>query len=140
MSRSKYFKRQKCVSGSSGTDVLQPSGTTDSTCDASERELGVALLQDGQAIYFASRTLTATEVCYAQIEKAMLAIVLSLYKFHQYTFGRHVHCCSHWPQIAAGFHKNSGGPSSKEIRRNDLAGSALLYRHTVPSRKRTSVG
>ncbi|XP_042148029.1 uncharacterized protein K02A2.6-like [Ixodes scapularis] len=57
-------------------------------CDASERGLGAALLQEGQPISFASRALTPTEVRYAQIEKEMLAIVFSLNKFHQYTFGR----------------------------------------------------
>ncbi|XP_040356411.1 uncharacterized protein K02A2.6-like [Ixodes scapularis] len=57
-------------------------------CDASERGLGAALLQDGQPLSFASRALTPTEVRYAQIEKEMLAIVFSLNKFHQYTFGR----------------------------------------------------
>ena len=37
-----------------------------------------------------SRTLTETERRYAKIEKEMLAIVFSLEKFHQYTYGRHV--------------------------------------------------
>ena len=38
-------------------------------CDASERELGAVLLQNGQPVVFASRTLTETEQRYAQIEK-----------------------------------------------------------------------
>ena len=58
-------------------------------CDASEKGLGAALLQKGQPIAFASRALTDVETRYAQIEKEMLAIVFSLQKFHQYTFGRH---------------------------------------------------
>ena len=37
---------------------------------------------------YASREVTPTERRYAQIEKEMLAIVFSLKKFHQYTFGR----------------------------------------------------
>ena len=36
----------------------------------------------------ASRTLSDTEVGYAQIEKECLAIVFSLESFHQYMFGR----------------------------------------------------
>ena len=39
---------------------------------------------------YASRALTETEQRYAQIEKEMLAIVFSLEKFHQYTYGRKV--------------------------------------------------
>jgi hypothetical protein len=59
-------------------------------CDASKKGLGAELLQNGKPIAYASRTLTDTEQRYAQIEKEMLAIVFSLEKFNQYTYGRHV--------------------------------------------------
>ena len=45
-------------------------------CDASEKGLGAALLQDGKPVAFASRALTDTETRYAQFEKELLAIVL----------------------------------------------------------------
>lgn len=57
-------------------------------CDASETGLGAALLQKGRPIAYASRSLTDTETRYAQLEKECLAIVFSLERFHQYTFGR----------------------------------------------------
>ena len=38
-------------------------------CDASQRGLGAALLQEGKPIAYASRALTKTETNYAQIEK-----------------------------------------------------------------------
>ena len=57
-------------------------------CDASERGMGAALLQNGKPIGYASRALTSTETRYAQIEKECLAIVFALEPFHQYTFGR----------------------------------------------------
>ena len=44
-------------------------------CDASEKGLGATLLQRGQRVAFASRTLSTTERRYAQIEKEYLAIV-----------------------------------------------------------------
>ena len=59
-------------------------------CDASEKGIGTALLQNGSPICYASRAMTEVETRYAQIEKELLAIVYSLEKFHQYTFARHV--------------------------------------------------
>ena len=38
-------------------------------CDASERGLGATLMQKGQPVAFASRTLSTTKQRYAQIEK-----------------------------------------------------------------------
>ena len=57
-------------------------------CDASENGLGACLLQDGHPIAYASRSLTATECNYAQIEKELLAIVFSMEKFENYVYGR----------------------------------------------------
>ncbi|KAK3744055.1 hypothetical protein QZH41_000989 [Actinostola sp. cb2023] len=57
-------------------------------CDASQSGLGATLMQEGKPIAYASRALSECETRYAQIEKEMLAIVYSLEKFHQYTFGR----------------------------------------------------
>ncbi|KAK7891393.1 hypothetical protein WMY93_023356 [Mugilogobius chulae] len=59
-------------------------------CDASDTGLGAALMQTGKPIAFASRALTQTERGYAQIEKEFLAMVFSVEKFHQYTYGRKV--------------------------------------------------
>ena len=58
-------------------------------CDASGKGLGVALLQQGRPIAYASRALTDTETRYASIEREMLAVVFALERFHQYTFVRH---------------------------------------------------
>ncbi|KAK3752981.1 hypothetical protein QZH41_016289 [Actinostola sp. cb2023] len=57
-------------------------------CDASQSGLGATLMQEGKPIAYASRALSECETRYAQIEKEMLALVYSLEKFHQYTFGR----------------------------------------------------
>lgn len=53
-------------------------------CDASEKGLGATLLQNGQPVAFASRTLTPVEQRYAQIEKECLVIVFACSKLSQY--------------------------------------------------------
>ena len=51
-------------------------------CNASEKGLGAILLQNGQPVAFASRTLSQVEQQYAQIEEC-LAIILACSKFSQ---------------------------------------------------------
>ena len=53
-------------------------------CDASEKGQGATLLQNGQPVAFASRTLTPVEQRYAQIEKECLVIVFACTKLSQY--------------------------------------------------------
>lgn len=53
-------------------------------CDGSEKGLGATLLQKGQPVAFASRTLSPTERKYALIEKECLAIVFGCQRFSQY--------------------------------------------------------
>ena len=57
-------------------------------CDASQTGLGTVLLQNGQPVAYASRSLTKTEQRYAQIEKECIAIVFSCERFSQYLLGR----------------------------------------------------
>ena len=56
--------------------------------DASQDGLGCVLLQNGQPVAFASKTMTEIEKRYAQIEKECLAIVYACEKFNQYILGK----------------------------------------------------
>ena len=59
-------------------------------CNASLKELGACIIQDGQPIAFVSKSLTDTETCYANIEQELLAIIFGCEKFHTYLYGRHL--------------------------------------------------
>ena len=63
--------------------------TTTIQVDASQKELGAALLQDGKPVAFASKALTETEQQYANIERELLAVVFGCERFHTYIFGSH---------------------------------------------------
>ena len=56
--------------------------------DTSESGLRVTLLQDGQPVAFASRSLSSVERRDAQIEKQCLAIVFARSRFNQCLHGR----------------------------------------------------
>ena len=87
---SAFQKIQHMVTQAPVLSYYDPCSELTIQCDASQGGLGAALLQNGRPIEYASRALTETEKRYAQIEKEMLAIVFSLERFNQYTFGRHV--------------------------------------------------
>lgn len=56
-------------------------------CDASKKAIACCLLQEGNPVQFASRSLTETEQMYAVIEKELLAITFAVKKFHYYIYG-----------------------------------------------------
>jgi len=58
--------------------------------DASSHGLGAVILQDGRPIAYGSRSLTSTQMNYAQIEKELLAIVFGCERFRQYLYGKQV--------------------------------------------------
>ena len=51
---------------------------------------GATLLQEGKPISYASKSLTPSEINYAQIEKEMLAILFGCKHFHHYIYGREI--------------------------------------------------
>ena len=89
-----FSEVKRLVSQAPVLSYYQPDRPLSIQCDASQKGLGAALLQDGRPIAYTSRSLGDTEQRYAQIEKEMLAIVFALEKFNQYTFGRHVRVSS----------------------------------------------
>ena len=76
------------IASASVLAYYKPTEVLEIQCDSSQSGLGAALMQNGHPIAYASRALTETESRYAQIEKEMLAIVFSVEKFNDFTFGR----------------------------------------------------
>ena len=67
-------------------------------CDYSEKGLGVALVQEGRPIQFASKALIDDENDFAPIEGEMLGVVYGIQKFHHYLYGRQFTVeCDHKP-------------------------------------------
>ena len=69
---------------------FDPKEEVEIQCDASDRGLGACLMQRGQPGAYASRSMTATEVNYAQIEKELLAILFAVERFEQCVYGQPV--------------------------------------------------
>ena len=57
--------------------------------DASIKELGACLLQDGHPIYFASKSLQDMECGYVAIELEAFAVAWAMEKFHHFLYASH---------------------------------------------------
>ena len=96
---------QKLVTEAPVLAFYDPAEQLTIQCDASQSGLGAVLLQNDRPIAYSSRALNKTEQNYAQIEKELLAIVFSVEKWHQYTFGRPVKIQSDHKPLEAIFQK-----------------------------------
>ena len=85
-----FEKIKEAVTTAPVLRYFDPNEETVLQCDASDTGLGASLMQKGQPVAYASRSLIDTERNYAQIEKELLAIVFGTEKFNQYTYGRRV--------------------------------------------------
>ena len=80
---------KKILSTTPVRKYFDPSAKSTLQCDASMHVLGACLMQDGHPVAY-SRSLTPTEVQYAQMEKELQVIVFGMEKFETFLYGRKV--------------------------------------------------
>uniref|UniRef100_A0A7I5EEM7 RT_RNaseH domain-containing protein n=1 Tax=Haemonchus contortus TaxID=6289 RepID=A0A7I5EEM7_HAECO len=93
-----------------------------------------------KAIHHASRSLTAAEKNYGQVEKEALAITFALRKFHRYIYGRHFKLLTDHKPLLAIFGSKKGVPVYTA---NQLQRWALIvknYDFTIEYRSTTNFG
>ena len=87
-----FIKLKQEISSPRVLALYDPSARTKISADASAYGLGAVLLQkhheQWRPIAFSSRSLSETELRYAQIEKEALALTWALEKFSEYTLGK----------------------------------------------------
>ena len=69
---------------------FDPTKPTILEVDSSLEGLGAAIIQDGEPVAFASKSLSDAEKRYANIERELLAVVFGCERFHTYIFGKEV--------------------------------------------------
>ena len=113
---------------------FDPNQKTIITCDASPVGVGAILSQVDKSgiekpVAYASRSLSAAERKYAQIDREALAIIFSVKKWHKYIFGRHVSIATDHKPLLGLFGEDKALPehTSARVQRWAVILSAYSY-------------
>jgi len=105
-------------------------------CDASQYGIGAVMshIMDDEherPIAYISRTLSAAEKNYSQLEKEALAIIFAVKKFHNYIFGRHFIIESDHRPLSFLFGENKRVPQMASSRIQRWALTLAAYRYSI---------
>ena len=134
-----FTKAKHCLASAPVLAHYNPNLPIRLAADASAYGIGAVMshvFPDGteRPVAFASRTLTATERNYAQIQKEALSLVYAVQKFHQYLYGRpFVLVTDHKPLTTILGHKR-GIPSLAAARLQRWALILSAYSYTIEFR------
>ena len=113
--------------------------------DASSHGVGAVLLHvfpDGtqKAVIHASRTLTAAEKNYGQIEKEALALVFAVKRFHKFLYGRHFILLTDHKPLVSVFGSKKGIPVHTATRLQRWAVTLLADSFTIRHQRTEDFG
>ena len=113
--QTEFDEIKQCLIKEPVLQFFDPSKEIKLSTDASKSGIGAVLLQkvdnDWLPITYASRSMTAAERNYAQIEKEMLGVVYGCEQFHQYVYGLKLEAeTDHKPLIAISSKPLSNAP------------------------------
>ena len=102
---------KEALAGDKVMTYFDPRKKTEIVVDASPVGLGGLLMQEGNVVSYASRTLSEVEARYSQTEREMLAVVWAAEHFHLYVYGSKFHIITdHKPLL--GIFKSSKSTST----------------------------
>ena len=139
-----HFSSQKTYCCSSKVLVhFDPKLPVVLACDASSYGVGAIVahkMPDGteKPIGFASRTLSAAERQYSQIEKEGLSCVFGVRRFHAYLLGIHFSLITDHKPLVSLFQEHKAIPSHASARIQRWALTLAAYEYTFTTRSTTA--
>ena len=108
------------------------------TCDASPYGVGAVIfhvMKNGEDKPFASRTLTASERNYSQIEKEALSTVFGVKRFHSYLYGRRFTLLTDHQPLVTILEPKTGVPPLAAARMQRWSLMLAAYQYEIEYRK-----